>query len=88
MTDLMRMPWNEGSLPGSGISDPSRSSRKRERRCMGPHSSMIMVSSMLILNFGSQDELEHYLATEPYITGKVWQTVDVKPCRVPELFLT
>jgi hypothetical protein len=48
----------------------------------------IMKGSMLIMNFESQDELEHYLATEPYITGKVWQTVDVKPCRVPELFLT
>ena len=48
----------------------------------------IMKGSMLIMNFESQGELEHYLATEPYITGKVWQTVDVKPCRVPELFLT
>lgn len=47
----------------------------------------IMKGSMLIMNFESQDELEHYLATEPYIAGKVWQTVDVKPCRVPELFL-
>jgi uncharacterized protein len=46
-----------------------------------------MKGSMLIMNFQSQDELEHYLATEPYITGKVWQTVDVKPCRVPELFM-
>jgi uncharacterized protein YciI len=47
----------------------------------------IMKGSMLIMDFESQSELEHYLATEPYITGKVWQTVDVKPCRVPELFL-
>jgi uncharacterized protein len=47
----------------------------------------IMNGSMLIMNFESQDELERYLAKEPYIIGKVWQTVDVKPCRVPELFM-
>ncbi|HVN70431.1 MAG TPA: YciI family protein [Desulfomonilia bacterium] len=46
-----------------------------------------MKGSILIMDFPSQDDLEHYLATEPYITGKVWQQVEVKPCRVPELFL-
>jgi len=46
-----------------------------------------MKGSLLIMDFSSQAELEHYLATEPYITGKVWQQVEVKPCRVPEIFL-
>ena len=47
-----------------------------------------MKGSILIMDFPSQDDLEHYLATEPYITGKVWQQVEVKPCKVPEIFLT
>ncbi len=46
-----------------------------------------MNGSLLIMDFASQAELDHYLATEPYITGKVWQQVEVKPCSVPEIFL-
>ena len=41
---------------------------------------------MLIMDFPDEDALRHYLATEPYITGHVWAQVEVKPCRVPEVF--
>ena len=46
-----------------------------------------MKGSLIIMDFSSQEELDHYLATEPYIIGKVWQIIEVKPCRVPEIFL-
>jgi uncharacterized protein len=41
-----------------------------------------MAGSMLILDFASQDDLDAWLAKEPYITGNVWESVDIRPCRV------
>jgi uncharacterized protein len=45
-----------------------------------------MIGSMLVVNFPTEDTLRQYLASEPYITGHVWAQVEVKPCRVPEIF--
>jgi uncharacterized protein len=47
-----------------------------------------MIGSMLVVNFPSEDALRQYLASEPYITGHVWVQVEVKPCKVPEIFQT
>jgi uncharacterized protein len=46
-----------------------------------------MRGSILIVNFPSEKELREYLTSDPYVTGHVWEQVDVKPCRVPEIFL-
>ncbi|HOS96938.1 MAG TPA: YciI family protein [Deltaproteobacteria bacterium] len=46
-----------------------------------------MRGSVLIMSFGSREEFDQYLADEPYMCGKVWQEIEVKQCRVPELFL-
>ncbi len=46
-----------------------------------------MRGSVLIMDFESRQEFDRYLKDEPYVTGKVWQDIEVKPCRVPELFL-
>ena len=46
-----------------------------------------MRGSILIVNFPSNEELREYLASDPYVTGHVWEQVDVKPCRVPGIFL-
>ncbi len=46
-----------------------------------------MRGSILIVNFPSDEELREYLASDPYVTGHVWAQVEVKPCRVPEIFL-
>jgi uncharacterized protein YciI len=46
-----------------------------------------MRGSILIVNFPSDEELREYLKSDPYVTGHVWEQVDVKPCRVPEIFL-
>jgi hypothetical protein len=31
--------------------------------------------------------LDEYLQSEAYITGGVWQSVEITPCKVPDLFL-
>jgi uncharacterized protein len=46
-----------------------------------------MRGSILIVNFPTDEELREYLASDPYVTGHVWAQVEVKPCRVPEIFL-
>ena len=46
-----------------------------------------MKGSVLIMNFATREEFDQYLAQEPYMTGGVWQEIEVKPCRVPELFM-
>ena len=46
-----------------------------------------MIGSTMIVDFESREVLDRYLATEPYVTGKVWKHIDVTPCKVPPLFL-
>lgn len=41
-----------------------------------------MIGSALIMNFPSHKELQDWLDVEPYVTEKVWGSIDVKPCRV------
>jgi uncharacterized protein YciI len=41
-----------------------------------------MIGSVMILQFETKEELEAWKQGEPYITQKIWETVDVKPFRV------
>ena len=41
-----------------------------------------MKGSVMILDFDSREDLEAYLASEPYIIEKVWEKVDVEPINV------
>ncbi len=41
-----------------------------------------MIGSVMILQFEIEEELEAWKQGEPYITQKIWETVDVKPFRV------
>jgi uncharacterized protein len=45
-----------------------------------------MIGSILIVDFPNRSELDQWLTVEPYITGRVWETVDVRPCRVGPSF--
>ncbi|MEU8132120.1 YciI family protein [Streptodolium elevatio] len=45
-----------------------------------------MIGSMLVLDFPSRDELDAWLKVEPYVTGGVWERIDVQPCRVGPSF--
>lgn len=45
-----------------------------------------MVGSVLVCDFPSRQELDEYLKIEPYVTGNVWQTIEVKNCKVGPSF--
>ncbi len=46
-----------------------------------------MIGSLVIYEFDSREEFDEYLKSEPYVTGKVWDKIEVRPCRVPPIFL-
>ena len=46
-----------------------------------------MIGSMMIFDFENQSALEEWLKTEPYVTGKVWEKTEIKPCQVAPSFL-
>lgn len=41
-----------------------------------------MIGSMLLMDFPSEKELHDWLDKEPYVTGKVWEKVEVQKCNV------
>ena len=41
-----------------------------------------MTGSYVLAQFPSRAELDQWLAREPYVTGKVWQKIEVKPIRI------
>ena len=38
-----------------------------------------MIGSMMVLDFEDAADLERWQASEPYILGKVWEHIDIKP---------
>lgn len=40
-----------------------------------------MIGSMLILDLDTEEQLQAYLQTDPYIVQGVWDKIDVKPFR-------
>lgn len=45
-----------------------------------------IIGSMIVVDFSSNEELDAWLAIEPYVTSNVWQKVEVTPCRVGPRF--
>ncbi|MBC7948061.1 MAG: hypothetical protein H7Y42_09305 [Chitinophagaceae bacterium] len=45
----------------------------------------LMIGSMMVVQFETEDDLLHWMKNEPYITGDVWQRIEVKPFRVAEV---
>ncbi len=41
-----------------------------------------MNGSIYIVDFLSRKELDKWLKVEPYVTGKVWEKIDIIPCKV------
>ncbi len=41
-----------------------------------------MIGSMLLMDFASRKELDEWLKHEPYVTGKVWQKIEIHKCNV------
>lgn len=46
-----------------------------------------MIGSVLICEFPSRAELDEWLKVEPYVTGKVWQKIEVQNCKVGPSFV-
>ena len=44
-----------------------------------------MKGSMMVVQFASEAALKAWMEEEPYILGKVWQHIDVKPFRVADV---
>ncbi|MEP4535307.1 MAG: YciI family protein [Cyclobacteriaceae bacterium] len=45
-----------------------------------------MVGSVMVFDFNSPEELEAWKSSEPYITGKVWEDVEITECAIPPAF--
>lgn len=41
-----------------------------------------MIGSTLYVDFDSREELDQWLAKDPYVTGGVWQDISVLPVRL------
>ena len=39
------------------------------------------IGSIMVCDFPSRAQLDAWLAVESYVTGKVWQKIDVHPCK-------
>lgn len=42
----------------------------------------IMYGSMLIVEMSNKGAVQQWLETDPYITGKVWETVEILPFKI------
>lgn len=45
-----------------------------------------MRGSVMVMDFPSRQDLDTWLKAEPYVVNKVWETVEVVPCRVGPSF--
>ncbi|MEZ5690402.1 MAG: YciI family protein [Rickettsiales bacterium] len=45
-----------------------------------------MIGSNILVNFSSRAELDAWLASEPYVKGKVWDKITVTPARLGDSF--
>ncbi|MGI9452690.1 MAG: YciI family protein [Geminicoccaceae bacterium] len=41
-----------------------------------------MIGTAAVAQFATREELDHWLSTDPYVTGDVWREVEVHPYRV------
>ena len=46
-----------------------------------------MIGSMLIVDFPTRKDVDKWLSVEPYVTGDVWQKIEVTPCQVGPSFV-
>ena len=44
-----------------------------------------MRGSIMIVQFETKEEFQHWYDNEPYIVGGVWKTIEVKPFRVADV---
>jgi uncharacterized protein len=68
----IRAEWEAGHvLLGAGILDDDGTVR----------------GSLVIVEYPSRDDVDRYLASEPFVTESVWERIEVHPLRVPDFYL-
>lgn len=45
-----------------------------------------MIGSVMVLEYPSRKELDDWLKKEPYIVNKVWEKVEIIPCKIGPTF--
>lgn len=45
-----------------------------------------MCGSVMLVDFENREDLDKWLEKEPYVTGQVWQDIQVYPCKVAPSF--
>lgn len=43
-----------------------------------------MIGSMIFYEFDSREAMDAWMPEEPYIQGNVWQSIEIKPIRIPK----
>jgi len=41
-----------------------------------------MIGSMMVVEYETRQALDNWLAEEPYVSGKVWEKIEIIPCKV------
>jgi uncharacterized protein YciI len=44
-----------------------------------------MIGTVMLLQFETEEALATWKQTEPYITQKIWESVDIKPFRIADV---
>ncbi len=44
-----------------------------------------MIGSTMVMQFETKEQLQQWLDTEPYVKGKVWEKIDIRPFKVANL---
>ena len=45
-----------------------------------------MIGSNVVVNFPSRAEVDSWLASDPYVVGKVWENITIIPARIGDAF--
>lgn len=40
-----------------------------------------MIGSMMVVDFDTEEAMQNWLQNDPYVSGQVWEKIDVKPFR-------
>jgi uncharacterized protein YciI len=46
-----------------------------------------MIGSVMVVDFPNREAVDEWLKIEPYVTGNVWQKIEVQPCKVAPIFM-
>lgn len=40
-----------------------------------------MMGSIMVVDFATREDLDNWLKIEPYMVGKVWEKLEIRPCK-------